>query len=117
MIKTYRKKPVDVQAVRLPLEEEGCCSCWSDSNCFCGSDGKNAPNSCECSPQNVVSWDEVIAFLDGHTFAGGMSQIYIHTLEGIMEAQSGDWLIRGVAGEVYPIKNDIFLQIYELVKE
>ncbi len=41
--------------------------------------------------------------------------ITIPTLEGEMNAEYGDWIIKGVKGEFYPIKNDIFLQTYEAV--
>lgn len=41
----------------------------------------------------------------------------IKTLEGVMEAQPGDWVIRGVKGELYPCKPDIFAATYELVEE
>ena len=41
----------------------------------------------------------------------------IKTLEGLMEVQEGDWIIKGVKGEFYPIKNYIFLQTYEKVDE
>ena len=37
----------------------------------------------------------------------------IDTLEGVMEAQPGDWIIKGVAGEFYPCKPDIFEATYE----
>jgi len=43
--------------------------------------------------------------------------IYIDTLEGIMRADPGDWIITGVKGERYPVKNDIFLLTYEEVDE
>jgi hypothetical protein len=39
--------------------------------------------------------------------------IIIHTLEGDMRADPGDWIIRGVKGEFYPCKPDIFEQTYE----
>lgn len=39
--------------------------------------------------------------------------ILIETLEGAMEAEVGDWIIRGVKGEFYPIKPDIFKETYE----
>ena len=39
----------------------------------------------------------------------------IRTLEGTMEARSGDWIIRGVRGELYPCKPDIFAKTYEPV--
>jgi hypothetical protein len=37
----------------------------------------------------------------------------VETLEGIMLARPGDWLIQGVAGEIYPCKPDIFAATYE----
>jgi hypothetical protein len=37
----------------------------------------------------------------------------IVTLEGIMRADPGDWIIRGVKGELYPCKPDIFAATYE----
>jgi len=39
----------------------------------------------------------------------------IITLEGIMEASVGDYIIKGVKGEIYPCKPDIFEATYELV--
>lgn len=41
--------------------------------------------------------------------------IEIPTLEGIMKANPGDWIIRGVQGEFYPCKPDIFAATYEEV--
>lgn len=38
---------------------------------------------------------------------------HIDTLEGVMTASPGDYIIRGVAGEVYPCKPDIFEKTYE----
>jgi hypothetical protein len=37
----------------------------------------------------------------------------VHTLEGTMTARLGDWLIKGVKGEIYPCKLDIFEATYE----
>lgn len=37
----------------------------------------------------------------------------IHTLEGDMVGNPGDWLITGVEGEQYPCRNDIFQKTYE----
>lgn len=39
--------------------------------------------------------------------------ILIPTLEGDMTATAGDWIIRGVKGEFYPCKPDIFAETYE----
>ena len=41
--------------------------------------------------------------------------LIIKTLEGDMRASIGDWIIKGVQGELYPCKPDIFEKTYELV--
>lgn len=40
------------------------------------------------------------------------SSLTINTLEGTMHASMGDWIIRGVHGEIYPCKPDIFRETY-----
>ena len=86
----YRKKPVEIEAIQLTDAPESLaqiCS-WMDTN-----DGKPLPDH---------NGEE------GHC-------IRIPTLEGIMTANIGDWIIRGVAGEFYPCKPDIFDATYEAV--
>ena len=57
--------------------------------------------------------------LDGFNFSTASRydfdecMLYIHTLEGDMRADVGDYIIRGVQGEFYPCKPDIFRQTYE----
>src|SRR5579871_142937 len=61
------------------------------------------------------NWDEVAAFHSSERLsrnADGTS-LSIVTLEGIMQAQAGDWIIEGVQGELYPCKPDIFEATYE----
>jgi hypothetical protein len=41
--------------------------------------------------------------------------VHIKTLEGEMVGNPGDWIIKGVKDELYPVKNDIFRQTYEAV--
>lgn len=43
--------------------------------------------------------------------------VLIRTLEGVMEAFPGDWIIRGIKGELYPCKPDIFAATYEAADE
>lgn len=57
---------------------------------------------------------------DGHVrpgigFTPPDGQLHIPTLEGTMTAQPGDWIIRGVKGEFYPCKPDIFAESYNPV--
>lgn len=59
----------------------------------------------------MVDWD---GYGDVATFQNGFLQI--KTLEGVMSANLGDYIIKGVNGEFYPCKPDIFEQTYELVE-
>ena len=45
------------------------------------------------------------------------SVLTINTLEGDMEASKGDYIIKGIKGEFYPCKPDIFQATYEVVEE
>jgi len=45
------------------------------------------------------------------------NSLQIYTLEGTMKCSVGDFLIKGVAGEFYPCKADIFEKTYELVED
>ena len=42
-------------------------------------------------------------------------EMEIETLEGTMKADPGDWIIRGVKGELYPCKPDVFEMTYKKV--
>ena len=44
-------------------------------------------------------------------------EMNIETLEGVMHAEPGDWIITGVNGERYPCKPDIFEKTYEPVPD
>ena len=60
---------------------------------------------------------ELSEFIKGsHHFTSG-KDLVIHTLEGDMIASIGDFVIKGVKGEIYPCKPDIFWQTYEEVKD
>lgn len=41
----------------------------------------------------------------------------IKTLEGIMHANIGDWIITGVEGESWPVKKEIFKKTYQIISE
>lgn len=62
---------------------------------------------------------EILAFMGGHTMEAEFlsDDIVIKTLEGDLRASPGDWVIRGVKGEHYPCKPDIFEATYERVEE
>lgn len=45
-----------------------------------------------------------------------MHRCIIKTLEGNMTAEAGDFIIKGIEGEIYPCKKDIFIKTYEKLK-
>tara|TARA_R110002020_G_scaffold130140_3_gene291238 strand:- start:1404 stop:1667 length:264 start_codon:yes stop_codon:yes gene_type:complete len=52
----------------------------------------------------------------GRDFTFGEDGLTIHTLEGDMKADIGDWVIKGISGECYPCKPDIFEATYEAIQ-
>lgn len=84
MTRRYRKKPVEIEAVR-----------WT---------GDNHAEICE--------------FIDPECFEIRAKEgLVVHTLEGDHYASVGDYIIKGVKGEFYPCKPDIFEQTYEEVAD
>ena len=73
----------------------------------------------------AVNWDGTVQSLDaireldsGKRFVDfGGDYVFIETLEGQMTACLGDWIIKGVAGELYPCKPNIFWATYEEVTQ
>lgn len=62
------------------------------------------------------NYNEVTQFQGGCAeYEGG--KVIIQTLEGEMRASVGDWIIKGVNGEFYPCKPDIFEKTYESVED
>lgn len=68
---------------------------------------------------DAIEWDgnvrAVLEFVDDTGIGFDGDQVMIVTLEGTMTASLGDWIIRGVQGELYPCKPDIFARTYEPV--
>jgi len=96
----FRKKPVVIEAVQL---------LWSKWNEMCehagvGKLSEGKPCGCYVDAAGQVS-DKPM----DHPRLG----IQIPTLEGTMIGVEGDWIIRGVKGELYPCKPDIFDMTYE----
>ena len=88
----YRKKPVVIEAFQLNerglIGEDWFWDAVSENTIITHDFGKNFPNPAWCE---------------------------IKTLEGTMIAKAGDYIIRGVNGEIYPCKSDIFHVSYEAV--
>ncbi len=102
----FRKKPVVIEAVQFDGTPE--------------------------SGAEIVAWAESFGVqeVEYHPFLAdhfeGDPKVYvahpdpymrIKTLEGVMSASAGDWIIRGVQGEFYPCKPDIFEVTCEAVME
>lgn len=60
------------------------------------------------TPQSVNDLLDFMGELEVRDF-----QPVIHTLEGTMIVGNGDWVIRGVAGEFYPCKHEVFIRTYD----
>lgn len=64
-----------------------------------------------------ANYDECRKFVTvgsmGRTTSPDNAGLLISTLEGVMTASPGDWIICGVKGEFYPCKPDIFATTYE----
>lgn len=60
-----------------------------------------------------VEW--ILPQLKSGEIGRATNKLYIKTLEGIHTANVGDYIIKGVKGEFYPCKSDIFEQTYEIV--
>lgn len=102
MIKKYRKKPVEIEAVQLKdFNQATIKSCLEfmvqsvNTECMMASD----------------RFDEYCSMLKHQ---GGL---FIETLEGRMLASEGDFIIKGINGEFYPCKPDIFKKTYDEVDE
>lgn len=76
----------------------------------------------EYTGKNVV---DILSWADGWDLSDTVSypyyleaedQLMIHTLEGQMKANPGDWIIRGPKGEFYPCKPDIFQITYDILE-
>ena len=100
----YRKKPVEIEALRLCVTKE---------------------TPCKFGVAKEYNTDEIAHFmgvthLHCPTIPDGTPEgkfvVEIPTLEGVMQASIGDYIIKGVAGEFYPCKPEIFTATYELVE-
>lgn len=64
---------------------------------------------------NMENFDKLEAFVGGDCGTQN-GELVIATLEGPLHASPGDWIIKGIKGEFYPCKPDVFDATYELVE-
>ncbi len=88
----YRKIPVVIEAVQLRW------GTWDEM--------------CDHAGVGKLSDGRPEGQMEGQNLA-----LAIPTLEGVMIANEGDWIIKGVEGELYPCKPSIFEKTYEAVAE
>lgn len=64
------------------------------------------------------NFEEVVKFIGSEHEGGDLkgTYVFINTLEGVMIARRGDYIIRGVKNECYPCKQDIFEETYDLIE-
>lgn len=130
---TYRKKPVEIQAMQMADDTRPRYAPDGDNDEFHAigramADHNRAvavwmvENGYDATPngEDISSWPESEKHLvDGEVLGlpeFGVNYLEIITLEGEMNASPGDYIIRGVQGEFYPCKPDIFEQTYERVE-
>lgn len=77
---------------------------------------RKKPVIIEATQWNGNNLPEIDGFMHRIVENNGTTLI-INTLEGNMEASIGDYIIKGVHGEFYPCKPDIFAKTYEEVTE
>ncbi len=101
----FRKKPIVIEAVHLTEELREQLGEMLQEQLMHGGHSPEIPG-----------W-LVKAFFRAPEVPGSVryaiSGLTINTLEGRMHAAPGDWIIRGVQGELYPCKADIFAATYE----
>ena len=91
----YRKKPLVIEALQLRWDN------WSEM--------------CEFAHVGAGENDNHGEFGKPDKDGNPTCTLHIFTLEGCMIANQGDYIIRGIAGEFYPCKPEIFEASYELV--
>ncbi len=118
----FRKKPVVIEAVR-----------WRGFSCGLGitTEAPDQPVAVTFENMHDIRWEALPSWLPavsnvvtdtkypahpkpGEIWRDG-EDLWIGTLEGNMVCSPGDWIIRGIKGELYPCKSDIFAATYEVV--
>lgn len=105
MIKKYRKKPVTIEAIL-----------WTGKNHIEVSAFINNESYAEALKEYDRCFPDKLC-RDVHKDIIKREGFCIETLEGNMKAKIGDYIIKGVNGEFYPCKPDIFAKTYEEVTE
>jgi hypothetical protein len=95
----YRKRPVVVDAFQMTKGRRGDNSEWPN--------WLNLAWNTDFAEPGAVSCED-------YPNSKGDDRLLIQTLEGPLAVSWDDWIIKGIKGELYPCKPDIFEQTYEL---
>lgn len=95
----FRKKPVVIEAIQWPYGAESGEAPWK-----------------ELPPDWFVEALKTFRIWPFQPKESDWLHLNIGTLEGGMLCEPGDWIIRGVKGELYPCKPDIFAATYDPVE-
>lgn len=112
----YRKKPITVEAKQLvgSASETMRVYCWVEENGYPTLYGNaNEPDTLRYKGDD----DSAPRPTRGIYIDPATGDLVIRTLEGDMRATMGDYIIRGVQGEMYPCKPDIFEATYEKAED
>lgn len=95
----YRKKPIEIEAFQfygdlINSDGELCCPKWA-----------------------AAAYEKGILHYSALDSTSPPCELFIYTLEGEQHVSIGDYIIKGVKGELYPCKPDIFEATYERVEE
>ena len=89
----YRKKPIVIEAFKYGIDDK--------PNWF----------------NDKVTTNEIVTYVGYDLRSQEEFYCEIKTLEGVMRGDCGDYIIKGVKGEIYPCKADIFEMTYELINK
>lgn len=87
LIKKARKKPIEIEFIRYKGDNKQELSDWSNGTVH-------------------------LAYETSDTYV-----FVCNTLEGVMTVNIGDYIVKGVNGEFYPVKPDIFYKTYEIMED
>lgn len=100
----FRKRPIVVDAFQMTRERRWDISEWPDW----------VKHAWFVGPQEGGLWVDETTPIRNDQFAAGLM---CGTLEGICRVQWNDWIIRGIKGEIYPCKPDIFDETYDPIPD
>lgn len=108
--KKFMKKPVEIEAWQFKHYSDGYDIWkWSEGAVYL------IPDCAEHFMRKEREKDRATGHIHQESFMAP-AYLVVKTLEGVLRADQGDWIVRGVQGEYYPVKPDIFEETYDLTE-